>query len=255
MLRAGRGAPHTSASVKISVVVPAFNEERLLPATLRSTRAAAAAFDARGWRWELIVCDNNSTDHTEEIARAGGAEVVFEPVNQIARARNTGAASAGGDWLVFVDADSQPSPELFEDVAAEIERGRCLAGGSTVALDTDRFAARCFAALWNTLSRIWHWGSGSFVFCESAAFREIGGFSQAFYAGEEIDLFRRLKRLARRKGRRIVILHRHPLATSDRKIRLYSWREQLAFVLKMSLSGGRALRDKAACFLWYDGRR
>src|SRR5882724_1071379 len=118
MLRAGRGAPHTSASVKISVVVPAFNEERLLPPTLRSTRAAAGAFDARGWRWELIVCDNNSTDRTGEIARAGGAEVVFEPVNQIARARNTGAASAGGDWLVFVDADSRPDPRRAPGSAA-----------------------------------------------------------------------------------------------------------------------------------------
>ena len=241
--------------MKISVVVPAFNEERLLSATLRSIRAATAAFDARGWTWELIVCDNNSTDGTDEIARAGGAEVVFEPVNQIARARNTGAASARGDWLVFVDADSQPSPGLFEDVAGEIERGRCLAGGSTVALETDRAYAWLFVLCWNALSRVCKWGAGSFVFCEAAAFRDIGGFSQAFYAGEEIDLFRRLKRLARSRGRGIAILHRHPLATSDRKMRLYSWREQLAFVLKTSLSGGRTLRDKTACFPWYDGRR
>ena len=241
--------------MKISIVVPAFNEERLLPATLRSIRAATAAFDARGWASELIVCDNNSTDRTAEIARAGGAEVVFEPVNQIARARNAGAANASGDWLVFVDADSQPSPQLFEDVADVIERGRCLAGGSTVALDTDRLAVRFFAAFWNALSRLCRWGAGSFVFCEAAAFRDIGGFSQAFYAGEEIDFFRRLKRLARSRGRGIAILHRHPLATSDRKMRLYSWREQLAFVLKTSLSGGRTLRDKTACFPWYDGRR
>ena len=241
--------------MKISIIVPAFNEERLLPATLGSIRAATAAFDARGWGWELIVCDNNSTDRTAEVARADGATVVFEPLNQIARARNAGAAHAAGEWLVFVDADSQPSPDLFEDVAAEIERGRCLAGGSTVSLDTDRLAVRFFAALWNALSRICRWGAGSFVFCEAAAFREIGGFSQAFYAGEEIDLFRRLKRLARSKGRGIAILHRHPLATSDRKMRLYSWREQLGFVLKTSFSGGRALRDKTACFPWYDGRR
>lgn len=241
--------------MKISIVVPAFNEERLLPETLRSIRAATGAFDARGWSSELIVCDNNSTDRTGEIARAGGAEVVLEPLNQIARARNTGAARTNGDWLVFVDADSRPSAALFGDVAAEIERGRCLAGGSTVALDTDRLAVRFFAALWNALSRICRWGAGSFVFCEAAAFREIGGFSQAFYAGEEIDLFRRLKRLARREGRSIAILHRHPLASSDRKLRLYSWREQLAFVLKASFSGGRTLRDKAACFPWYDGRR
>src|SRR5882724_6787627 len=121
MLRTGRGTPHTSASVKISVVVPAFNEERLLPATLRSIHAAAAVFSARGWASELIVCDNNSTDRTGEIARAGGAEVVFEPVNQIGRARNRGAEAATGDWLLFVDADSQPGRELMSEVAAAIE--------------------------------------------------------------------------------------------------------------------------------------
>ncbi|HKW38046.1 MAG TPA: glycosyltransferase [Burkholderiales bacterium] len=241
--------------MRISIVVPAFNEERLLPAALAGIRAAARAFGARGWAHELIVCDNNSTDRTAEIARAAGATVVFEPVNQIARARNAGAARAGGNWLVFVDADSVPTRALFDDLAAQIEGGRCLAGGSTVRFRTARFTARFFVALWNTLSRICRWGAGSLVFCDLAAFREIGGFSQTLYAAEEIDLFSRLKRLARARGRTIVILHRHPLSTSDRKVRLYSFGEHLAFLLRISLSGGRALRDRDACFPWYDGRR
>jgi glycosyltransferase involved in cell wall biosynthesis len=241
--------------VKVSIIIPAFNEERLLPATLASIRAGMAALDARGWSTELIVCDNNSTDRTAEIAREGGATVVFEPHNQIARARNTGAGGASGDWLVFVDADSQPSRALFDDVAGEIAGGRCLAGGCTVALGSHLPAARVFERFWNALSRMGKWGAGSFVFCEAAAFREAGGFSQALYAAEEIDLFRRLKRLARRKGRTVVILHRHPLATSDRKLRLYSLSEQLGFLVRTSFSAGRALRSRSACFPWYDGRR
>ena len=241
--------------MKISVIVPAFNEELLLPASLLSIRAAMAAFDARGWASELIVCDNNSTDRTAEVARAAGATVVFEPFNQIARARNTGAAHASGDWLVFVDADSQPSPELFADAAAEIEGGRCLAGGSTVVFDSDRPAIQFFAHAWNALSRISKWAAGSFIFCEASAFREAGGFSQQLYAAEEIELFRRLKRLARRKARTIVILHKHPLRTSDRKIRLYTLSEHLGLMAKTFLSAGRTLRSRDACFPWYDGRR
>ena len=66
------------------------------------------------------MCDNNSKDRTAEIARAAGARVVFEPVNQIARARNAGAAAATGIWLVFVDADSHPSAALFDEVAGQI---------------------------------------------------------------------------------------------------------------------------------------
>src|SRR6266480_4245946 len=91
------------------------------------------AFAERGWPAELIVCDNNSDDRTAEIARAAGARVVFEPVNQIARARNTGAAHAAGEWLIFIDADSQPSRELFAEAAEAMQGGRCLAGGATLA--------------------------------------------------------------------------------------------------------------------------
>ena len=241
--------------MKISVVVPAFNEEGGLRDTLRSIRMAARSFDALGWPWQLIVCDNNSTDRTAEVATAEGAVVVFEPVNQISRARNAGAARASGDWLVFVDADSRPSPGLFRDVATEIRRERCLAGGSTIRLDADGASLRAAEAVWNTISRLTRWAAGSFVFCEAAAFRELGGFSTALYAAEEIDLFRRLKRLARTSKRTIVILDRHPLVTSARKARLYTPREALTFGVRTMLHGGRTLRSAEECFQWYDGRR
>jgi glycosyltransferase involved in cell wall biosynthesis len=241
--------------VRISIVVPAFNEERLFAGSLRSIRAAMGVLAERGWSTELIVCDNNSDDRTAEIARAAGARVVFEPVNQIARARNQGAAHAGGEWLIFIDADSQPSRELFAEAAAAMQGGRCLAGGATLEFPGGAASARLWVALWNAVSRMTRWAAGSFVFCEAAAFRELGGFSEQLYAGEEIDLFRRLKRLARRKGRTVVILHRHPLHTSDRKVRLYTWREHLAFLLRTCASAGRTLRRRDQCFVWYDGRR
>lgn len=239
----------------LSVIVPAFNEERELGGSLRSIRAAMAAWERRGWPAELIVCDNNSTDRTAEVARAAGARVVFEPVNQIARARNTGAAQATGDWLVFVDADSHPSAELFEDVAAAIESGRCLAGGSTVAFDDAPLSMRVAGSAWNAVSRVGGWLAGSFVFCEAAAFHEVGGFSLELYAGEEIALSSRLKRLARARGLRLVILHAHPLVTSARKVNLYRPGEMFGFMARTVLTGGRSLRSPEACFTWYDGRR
>ena len=77
--------------MKISVIVPAFNEEKLLGASLAEIKVAAQSFVVRNWEFELVVCDNNSTDRTAEIARLAGARLVFEPVNQIGRARNCGA--------------------------------------------------------------------------------------------------------------------------------------------------------------------
>ena len=241
--------------MKISVVVPAFNEERLLPESLRSIRAAMEAFREAGWTSELIVCDNNSTDRTAEIASAAGATVVFEPDNQIARARNAGAARAGGDWLLFVDADSYPTVELCRDVALAIQDRRCLAGGSTFRMDSTHRGVRAVVAWWNLTSRALKWAAGSFIFCEAETFRRIGGFNEELFAAEELDLFRRLKRVARASGRRIVILHRHPLSTSARKIHLYTARETLRFYARLLLTGGRSLRTREGTFVWYDGRR
>ena len=94
------------------------------------------------------------------------------------------------------------------------------------------------------------WAAGSFLFCRAEAFRQAGGFSEELFASEEIDLSRRLKRLGR-----MAILHRHPLLTSDRKTRLYSWGEMTRFGLKTLLLGGRTLRSRNDCYAWYDGRR
>lgn len=239
----------------MSIVIPAFNEERLLEETLRHVSRAANAFSRAGWRHEIIVCDNNSTDRTAQIARAAGATVVFEPVNQIARARNRGAAAATGDWLLFVDADSHPDAGLFAEVVAAIQSGRCVAGGSTMRLDGGGFAAKGVTAMWNCASRWRRLLAGSFIFCEAGAFKKIGGFSHELFAAEELDLTRRLKIFAAEAGRELVILHRHPLLTSSRKVRLYTWREHVRFVFRAVFNHQRTVRDREACHAWYDGRR
>jgi glycosyltransferase involved in cell wall biosynthesis len=241
--------------VKISVIVPAFNEEKLLGASLAEINVAAAAFTARSWDFELIVCDNNSTDRTADIARVAGAQVIFEPVNQIARARNAGASIATGDWLVFVDADTHPNEKLFADVAENIVSGKVLAGGVTIRLDEKLLVAGCITHFWNYSSRLTRLMAGSFIFVEAAAFRGVGGFSHEFYAAEELDLSLRLKKLARATQRKIVILHRHPIKTSARKMKLYTGRELGGFFLRSIFNHRRTVRDREAAFMWYDGRR
>ena len=241
--------------MKISVIVPAFNEEKLIARSLQAIKAATAAFSALGWESEIIVCDNNSTDRTADLVRTADATVVFEPVNQISRARNRGASAATGDWLVFVDADSFPSHELFADLGRVIEGGRCLGGGAVVKMDQANGWGTVFTGAWNLLSRVKRWAAGSFVFCETATFRHLGGFSQELYAAEEIEFSERLKRVAGSRGRQVVILHRNPLLTSARKVQLYSLREHLRLVLRTLLHRGANLKERSACTLWYDGRR
>jgi glycosyltransferase involved in cell wall biosynthesis len=210
-------------------------------------------FDADGW--ELIVCDNNSTDRTAEIARAAGAKVVFEPHNQISRARNRGAEAAAGEWLVFVDADSMPSRGLFEELREAIGSGRVIGGGSTIAADDPELRVRAALGFWNAISVTLHWAAGAFVYCEAAAFRRAGGFSEELYASEELDLSRRLKRLARLEGKEFRILRAHPLHTSNRKAHLYSNRELFGVLGRFLMRPRRMLRSAKDCSPWYDGRR
>lgn len=241
--------------MKISIVVPAFNEELLIGDSLVKIKSAAGAFEKIGWKTELIVCDNNSKDRTAEIAQAAGAIVVFEPINQIARARNSGAAAASGDWLLFVDADSHPSEEMFADVAVAIRSGKCLAGGATIRLDEKYFVAGIITRLWNLTSRWKRFLAGAFIFCEANAFRKLGGFSIEFFCAEELELSQRLKKLAKETGKQVVILHRHPLVTSARKMRLYSSWDHLRFLFRVIFDTRRAMGSRESAHMWYDGRR
>jgi glycosyltransferase involved in cell wall biosynthesis len=239
-----------SAECDFSIIIPAFNEEALLPTTLDSVRHAMAELP---WRGQVIVVDNNSADRTGEVARASGAEVVFEPHNQISRARNAGARQARGRWLVFLDADTCLSPALLRQALSRLASDRVVGGGSTIAMDRQRAGGmHRFLQLWNSLSRHFGLAAGCFIFCRAEAFRAIGGFPEEVYAGEEIKLTIRLKIWGRTRGRRrFEILGDHPILTSARKAETPL--STLAGFLLVTLCP-LALRFRALTWVWYRGR-
>lgn len=242
--------------MKISVIVPAYNEAKLIGDSLACIRSAMGAFTSRGWESELIVCDNNSTDATPEIARAAGAKVVFDPINMISRARNTGASVATGDWYLFIDADDRPTRELLADCADAIETGRCLGGGVTLHFPGEKsWRAHIAGRIWNRISRVMTICGGYFIFVEARAFREIGGFDTRLYIGEDLDIAKRLKALGRTRNQKLVILHRHPIITSARKVYLYSGMELVRFFYRATVARKRTFTDPNWCHIWYDGRR
>jgi len=242
--------------VKASIVVPAYNEEKLLAQTIASIRQSAEVFTKGGWSWELIVCDNNSTDSTAEVARETGAKIVFEPINQISRARNAGAAAAAGDWLIFIDADTLPSPAIFSRTRRIAESGQHLAVGANIQFETTVLWAHAFADGWNTISRRFHWAAGSYLAARTEAFRQLGGFSNELFVSEEIDLSIRLNREARRRQLEpLAVIEDALIKTSGRKLDLYSTREHLVFLWKTATSFSGAMREPEACHIWYDGRR
>jgi glycosyltransferase involved in cell wall biosynthesis len=239
----------------LSIVIPAYNEARLIERTLESVATSVAANAATCFTSEVIVVDNNSTDKTAEIARQAGARVVFEPINQIGRARNTGAAQATGEWLLFLDADSLLSPGLLADILRVIDSGKYVGCGSTLRMDGLPWWANLTLQLWTSTSVLCRWAAGALVVCRRDAFQAVGGFDQELYALDEIRLSKQLKRWGRPRGLRFTILTTHPLETSSRKISLYSSAEIAAQIFRIFFLPKKTLQDKKHLSVWYDGRR
>ena len=116
--------PVTSPPVprRVSVIIPARNEAGRLPRLLAALSSQARPAD------EVFVVDDDSADETAAIAAAGGAHVVAAPPlpdgwTGKTWACWTGAGHATGDVLVFLDADTEPAPELLARLVAAVERG------------------------------------------------------------------------------------------------------------------------------------
>jgi len=235
------------AAPDYSIVLPAYNEAALLPATLARLHEAMAATRLRG---EIVVCDNNSSDATAQAAGTGGARVVFEPVNQISRARNTGARAARGRLLVFVDADTLVPAPLLTRALDALATGRACGGGAAVVMEgVSGGLAGHMLGLWNGLSRGRRLAAGSFVFCLHEAFLAVGGFSERVYASEEIWLSRALKRWGRPRGLEFLILD-EAVTTSGRKARWYPAPLLLAVMLGFVICPW-LVRSRHYCWLWY----
>jgi len=235
-------------SVDYTIIVPAYNEAKYLPETLDALKQAMQAQRLRG---ELIVVDNNSSDETATIAEQAGARVVFELVNQISRARNSGAQQAGGRYLLFVDADTFVSPELLGQALANMESGGCCGGGARVGFDhLPSRASRAGLAAWNALAERLHLAAGCFVYASSEGFRAIGGFSEAVYASEEIWLSRRLHRWGRERDEKFCIIRDYSAVSSGRKLEWFGpW--QQAGLLLLVLLFPFFVRFKRLCGFWY----
>jgi len=239
----------------LSIIIPAFNEERLITQCLKAVSESLTGNQKPGFTSEIIVVDNNSSDKTAELARQSGAKVIFEPLNQIGRARNTGAKTATGDWLLFVDADSLLSPGMVADILEMIDSGNYVGCGSVMQMPNSPWYGILILKIWTVISVTFCWASGALVVCRTDAFREVGGFNQDLYATDEIDLSHLLKKWGRKRALKFTILRRHPLVTSARKLELYSGWEMVSQFLQVLLSPRKAFRNKKKLPIWYDGRR
>ncbi len=230
-----------------SVIIPAYNEEKLLGATLISIQNAMNKIELNG---EVIVVDNNSSDKTAEIAKGFGVNIVFEKFHQIATVRNSGAKSAKGKYLIFVDADTLISPELLKNALENLETGNCAGGGTTIQMDKDISSLNKIVDFWNIMSVRYNFAAGSFIYCLKNGFDSIGGFNEKIYASEEIWFIKNLKKWAKKENLKLITIEKHPVITSARK---FEWHSQFKFMLYMMVFAifPFAVRYRFLCRFWY----
>ena len=211
--KCGDSAPCYCSGVKVSVVIPAYNEEKYLHPTMRALEGAIVG------ETEMIVVDNGSTDATREIAGSYGAKVVSETVRNIGHVRNTGAAHASGAVLVFLDADTVIRPGTFEAIIESMSDSRCLGGSAEAEYEPieGRPHVRFFMKLWPMLGRFTKIRGGALQFCRADIFHELGGYDTTIYVGEDIDFHWRLDQLAKKLAGRTHLISTPKVLTSSRR--------------------------------------
>ncbi|MET0928536.1 MAG: glycosyltransferase, partial [Aeromicrobium sp.] len=216
-----RGRAHVRAPEHVVVVVPAHDEEQLVPAALDAIAIAAAAVAPRV-RTTVVVVANACTDRTAEVARARGATVVEADIADVGAARAAGFAWAmtqglgpiGRLWLATTDADSRVPPEwLAVQLATAAAGGEVYLG--TVALEPverESFAAWVHSYAEASRGATGHGHvHGASMGMRASVYVAAGGF-RSMACGEDVDLVTR----AAAAGARIVWDESCPVITSSR---------------------------------------
>jgi rSAM/selenodomain-associated transferase 2 len=172
--------------MRISVVIPALNEEK----SIRTTVAALASLDPA----DIIVVDGGSTDRTREISESLGITVIASQRGR-GRQMNHGARQATGDVLLFLHADTRLPESAFEDIRSALDDPGCVGGRFDVELAGDHWLLKVIGAMISYRSRMTKVATGDqAIFVRRTVFEAIGGFPDLPLM-EDIAFCRALKRM------------------------------------------------------------
>jgi len=237
-------------------VIPAHNEELLLPRLLDSVEVARERWRRGPGAIEVIVADNLSTDGTATIAKERGCRVIGVEERRIASVRNGGAAIAEGEVLCFIDADSEVHPETFDAIEDSLATERVVAGATGVRMERWSFGIAVTWALFMPMVWLTRMDTGV-VFCTKEDFVAIGGYDERRFFAEDVQLLWDLRRVGRKRKQRLTRLRTVKALGSTRKFDLHGdWHyfsDLFGLVPKM-LWSPRASSDFADKY-WYGEQR
>ncbi|TWH46235.1 glycosyltransferase family 2 protein [Sporomusa sp. KB1] len=220
----------TEKKVKLSVVIPAYNEEKYITKCLDSILKASVPYKDRV---EIIVVLNRCTDRTEEIALLYGCVIVREDAKNLSKIRNAGAKIAKGEILVTIDADSWMSDTMLTEIEKHLMSGEYIGGG--VMMKPERMSlgimASTLALLLTAIPTFIKHGfiSLGLLWCFKKDFDAIQGFDENRIMAEDADFALRLKEHGKALGKTYGTITKAHITTSSRKFDMFGdW----VFVIK-----------------------
>ena len=206
----------------ISIVIPAHNEEELLPATLE-------ALNQQTYRaFETIVVTNGCTDRTADAVRGKCTQLYELEERGLGPARNLGAEKAKGNLLLFLDADTILEPTALQVIARKFKRWHS-AGTLRGVPDNDKAAYKLIYSLKNFVHKSHaHHGSSGVILCWKDHFNAVGGFDNELYLRENSDLMKKLRQFGSYK-----YISATPAITSMRRYERTGTAEMILLWLKV----------------------
>lgn len=235
---------------RFSILIPARNEEQLLPRCLESIKVAAEPLPDQV---EIIVAVNRCTDRTEQIAVEHGAKVVHEDAKCLARIRNAAAKAATGEIIVTIDADSRMSSNMLVEIDRLLRTGKYIGGGVMVLPERWSLGIVATAVILSVVM-IRHRVSGGLFWCLRRDFEEMGGFNESYVSVEDLDFAKRLKAQGKATGRRFKTITKAHIVTSCRKFDTFGdWYLVRNLGLVRRIFTGKSRKD--ADDFYYDVKR
>lgn len=200
--------------LKISIIIPAHNEEKYIGKCLESVSRASKLCKNQV---EIIVVLNRCTDRTEEIAKSYDCIIVKNNDKNLSKIRNAGVEIASGEIIVTIDADTQMNEHVLSKAQENLISGKYIGGGVT-----GKFERMSLGIFVSTLLLIgpllFKYGAISvgIFWCYKKDFQSINGFNENMLMAEDADFPKRLKVWGKKNGKKYGTIQ-NGMLTSTRK--------------------------------------
>lgn len=180
----------------ISVVVPAYNEEKRLPNCLKTLVALSYPKES----FEIIIVDNGSTDKTASVAESFGVRVEsYTQTKGVSGARQAGSEAAKGEIIAFTDSDCLVPSDWLTKIAQVFENKSLVALGGEVLPSQPSLLKKFLYKLYHwflilnqAFGKVLPWGSNLAI--KKEALLEVGGFDKSLKTSEDWDISLRLQK-------------------------------------------------------------